>query len=576
VVLAGVAHGVLLGASLPPVGVWVMALVAVVPLVWAGCRSANRPMVGGLLAGLGTLPIWFYESYWLVNVTAPGYPGLAVYLALYPALFVWLVGVVRRVDWPVPMVLAAPVLWVMLEVLRGELVMTGYAWYLLGHPLIDAPALAAPASLLGVYGVSFLVAALAGAVADASGWSGVHRPVGGAGALVTLVLWAILSLAGRPGAESPAARDVRFGVVQTNLPQSNKVGWGWSDRIKDFQRFAELTRQAAAGPDGPLQSDVVVWPETMFPGMTLNPEAVETERSLGLSFGVKGEAALKFAPGGRLEATRFADEIVKLQREIGIPMLVGAIGVEGDYRRWLVERLGPEEVAPTPGLIRRFNSALVIGDGEVQRRRYDKRELTPFGEVIPYVWRFPRVQQWVLGLGAAGMSFDLVPGGLAAGLDVPVGGRNVRMATPICFEATKAELCRTLVRGDGSGRASVLVNLSNDGWFGDFDPGRAQHLLASRWRCVELGVPMVRAVNTGYSAAIDRRGVLTQTRLADQSAGPSRVDGVLLASVRIDPDRPTTMFERVGLGPAMAVSILGGIGSVTLLLRRRRIVRAGG
>lgn len=555
--LAGLAHGLLMGASLPPVGVWVLSLVAIVPLIWAGCRSADRPLLGGFLVGLGTLPIWFYESYWLINVTPPGYPGLAVYLSLYPAIFVWLIGVSRRVDWPVPMSLVAPVLWVMLEVVRGELALTGYAWYLLAHPLIDAPALAAPASLLGVYGVSFLVAALGGAVADASGWSGLHRPIGGIGATLAVALWALLSLAGRPAAETPAARTINFGVVQTNVPQDNKIAWEWDKRVSDFQRFAELTKQAAAGPAGPVESDVVVWPETMYPGLALNEPAVEIERSLGL------------------RATRFADGLVKLQREIGIPMLVGAIATEGDYRRWLDERLGPEGAVSTPGLIQKFNSALVITDGVVQPRRYDKRKLTPFGEVIPYVWRYPELQQWILGLGAKGMSFDLMPGRLAAGLDIPIAGRPVRMATPICFEATKAELCRTLVRGDGSGRASVLLNLSNDGWFSDFDPGRAQHLLASRWRCVELGVPMVRAVNTGYSAAIDRRGVLTHTRLVDRPAMISQVDGVLLASVRIDPDRPATMFERIGLVPAMVVSILGAAGSVALLLRRRSLLRAG-
>ena len=155
---------------------------------------------------------------------------------------------------------------------------------------------------------------------------------------------------------------------------------------------------------------------------------------------------------------------------------------------------------------------------------------------------------------------------------------SVRAATPICFEATKADLCRRLIIGDGTGRASLFVNLSNDGWFSFWDAGRRQHLQAARWRCVEMGVPMVRAVNTGASVAIDRRGRITNDRLIDRpavSGGSMRVDGVLVAQVRVDSERRPTIFERVGMVPAYGVFVLSVLGSAAFWIRRRRLGIAG-
>jgi len=119
----------------------------------------------------------------------------------------------------------------------------------------------------------------------------------------------------------------------------------------------------------------------------------------------------------------------------------------------------------------------------------------------------------------------------------------------------------------------MFINFSNDGWFADWDAGRRQHLLAARWRCVELGVPMVRCVNTGVSCAVGARGQILEEHLAEKS-GNERTEGVLLASVPIDLDRRPTIFERVGLIPAYGVMALGLAGSAVLWMRSRRV--AGG
>jgi apolipoprotein N-acyltransferase len=132
------------------------------------------------------------------------------------------------------------------------------------------------------------------------------------------------------------------------------------------------------------------------------------------------------------------------------------------------------------------------------------------------------------------MSFDLSRGSLPWTLGIPLAsGGEFRIAAPICFEATNSDLCRLLVYGGwASGRerrAGLMVNLTNDGWFAWWDPGRELHLLACRWRCLELATPMVRAANTGISAAIDARGRVIKAGI--EGGGRARVEGVFVADV---------------------------------------------
>ncbi len=77
------------------------------------------------------------------------------------------------------------------------------------------------------------------------------------------------------------------------------------------------------------------------------------------------------------------------------------------------------------------------------------------------------------------------------------------MATPVCFESTQSRIVsRIVASSDGT---NLMVLATNDGWFGAADRGREMHL-APRWRCLELGLPMVRSANTGISAVIDHKG----------------------------------------------------------------------
>jgi apolipoprotein N-acyltransferase len=169
-------------------------------------------------------------------------------------------------------------------------------------------------------------------------------------------------------------------------------------------------------------------------------------------------------------------------------------------------------------------------------------------------WRWPAVQQYLVNLGAAGMSFDLNIGQRETIFELARSeeadqGVPVRIVTPICFEATVPGLCRRLVYSKSSARplsrsADIIVNLSNDGWFGEVIGIREHHLQIARWRCVELGVPMVRCVNTGISCVIDPQG-----RIVDRIniGGTDKLrDGVMTAKVTLPPREASTLYGRIG------------------------------
>ena len=119
-----------------------------------------------------------------------------------------------------------------------------------------------------------------------------------------------------------------------------------------------------------------------------------------------------------------------------------------------------------------------------------------------------------------------------------------------------------MVRGKNGASAEMLINLTNDGWFGESDVGRSHHLLLARWRCAELARPMVRAANTGVSAFIDTRGGVLGRGVAGDEIG-MRVEGVLHGEVV--PVSGQTIYARigdvVGLG-SLVGAVLMCVGSV--------------
>ncbi|HYE61523.1 MAG TPA: apolipoprotein N-acyltransferase [Phycisphaerales bacterium] len=521
---AALAHAALMLVAGPPLNLWPLALIAPTPLFWYLRRGTDRPKRDALLLMLGVSPMWLVWEWWMIDVTAPGFPFFILLQCSWTALFFL---VVRRLHAHIPRVpwlLLAPLVWVAVEFFRGEIFLSGYAAALMPYPLIHSTTLATPASWLGVYFVSFLTLLFASAIFDVILGRGRERVRAAVALALLIVTWAA---AGVQVHRTPLSdQAVTPGIVQTNLPQSNKLAWTEEAEIRDWERFSNLTVSMATSEPRP---DFILWPETMMPGWTLEMVTLPN--------------------GEKRPMDAFYDALMDIQHHMGIPMIVG----EDALVNLTIDRTDPEK----PRLKRdaRHNSAYLVVNGQVQPERYDKVRLTPFGETMPFISRWPWLEKQMLsfGVGAQGMKFDLAPGTSHTVIPVPLAsGSTVRVVAPICFESTVNGFCRELVFENGQRRADLIANLTNDGWFGNSDIARAQHLDISRWRCVELATPMARAANTGISALIDAQGRIL-SRGVEGSQQESRIDGILRGSVPLGTG--TTLFAR--LGNVFPWSVLG-------------------
>lgn len=523
--LAGLLHGVLVMLAFPPFDLWPLTFLIPLPLFWAAFRLGPQRVRRGLLVALGVIPTWWFQHSWLFDVAGLFYLLLALYLSAYVWIFVGLLSLWRERAGRlagVPIAVVAAVLWVGLEVVKGRLLLNGYAWFLLPQPLIASEALAAAASVVGTYGVSFLAALLIFGWGQAFGWAGRDRRRSGSVAIfASVAVWTGLSVLGA-APEPTEGRHVRVGLVQTNVPQTNKDAAPFGDQVAHFERFLQLNEQAAAEP----KPELIVWPETMVIGPGLNRESIEAYRRAQIFYNFN-------TPDGRparINATAFHDRLIETQGRLGIPMLVGGRANEG-------MTIGTGSDGRISSKIERpYNSALMIRGGVVEEARYDKMRLMAFGEYMPYVSAFPALADAIAGLGASGWTFVLKWGQTPTVFTLASG---LRLVTPICFEASMPDHIRFLAYGSGQRRADLIVNLTNDGWFGSGIFGRPQHLQMCQWRAIENGLPMVRSVNTGMCAVIDARGRVLASL-------PQHTDGALVYDVPLADAAHQTVFGRTG------------------------------
>ena len=511
--------------------------------------TRKRLALKAALFGLGHAPALALGHLYIWKTAGPTLLLLVAYLALFPAVALYIAVRLHR-RWPrLPTVATVPFLWVALEVVRGEWLVGGYPWYLVGHAATRPGGASWLAPIIGAYGCSLVLVAVACAVNDLLGRSGKVAFAG----VAAVIASGGLSLALGPRAAEPPQRTFRVAVLQTNLPQDNKLGWAIGDRVEAHKRWLALSEAAAAGPRRP---QLIVWPETMFAGVALNPEAIDVQRRAGLTYTVPGSA-------DPLAATWFADTLIALQVRVRTPLLVGSIAADG-----LAYAQTEQGVKTTTAA--RANSAILVADGGPQQARYDKVNLMAFGEYIPVAYRWPSVQQWLAGIGAQGMAFDLAFGRDRTLFNV----EGVRIGTPICFESCHQSANRAFTtNADGSRRADLLINLTNDGWFYGSDFNRRMHLLQCRWRCAELETPMVRAANTGISCVIDSAGRVLTTAL-DDGRPLLRNEGVVSADVplplSLSPATPMTFFARIGHHLTTVIVACGGVLAVLAFWPARR------
>lgn len=493
-----VISGALLTAAFPKPGLWLLAWVALVPLILAiRDADAGTAFRAGFLAGLVH---YLTLLYWVV-ITMRTYGFLpwwqciallvllASYLALYTGLFATLL--VRLCKKPLQLLLLMPVLWVALEYVRSFL-LTGFPWGLLGYSQFNRLHIIQISDMFGVLGVSFLLVLVNAGVCLMLLFA-AHRPWGGRevtrrGAVTALVLpmiavaavlgYGSARLAAVDQALNPAAT-IRVAAVQGNIDQAHK--WDPAYQISTARKYVAMTLSAAG-----KHPDLVVWPETA------TPFYFDASRKL----------------------TRLVTDGV---RRAGVYLLTGSPSVE-------------ESVSGPP---RYFNSAyLVAPDGRVVGR-YDKVHLVPFGEYVPLKWLLSFVGKMVAQVG------DFSAG--EKGRTLAWGAEKPPLGVQICFEIIFPGLSRALVKNG----AGLLVNLTNDAWFKK-SAAAYQHFSMTIFRAVENRRSLVRCANTGISGVIDPAGrIVASTALF--------TDAVVNRSVPIM--HMTTVYTRFGDVPALACLI---------------------
>jgi len=498
--LAAVLSGLMLTASFPPGRTDWLAWIALVPLLAA---IHDRPSSQGFRLGfLAGFTHFLSLMYWVV-VVIEAYGGLSLflsllvlialcaYLALYPALFS---SFFTRIHTSRAGLVLAAGLWVGLEYLRGRL-LTGLPWCFLGYSQANRLALIQISDLVGVYGLSFLLASVNlvvfGALFDRrTGKSRIRKTEGGA--VLLLLLMSILYGQGKikdSNLTRPSGPALSAVIVQGNFDQSTK----W---LPEFQQktMDVYTRLSLREPGG--DPDLIVWPETAVPFFFQDPSP--------LSAGV-----------------------FDIPSKTGADLLFGGPAYEekGDTTHY-------------------FNRAYLLSPEDRSMAFYDKVHLVPFGEYVPLQQVFPFVHRLVTAAG------DFSAGERVAPLTRPRYAAGVL----ICYEAIFPHLARRQVRKG----ADLLVNLTNDAWFGHTS-APYQHLCMSVFRSVETRLPMVRAANTGISAVIDPLGRVTgQTGLFEES--------VLVATIRPNPGEGT-FYTRYG--DLLPLFLLGVIFGKLIIFRRR-------
>lgn len=198
---------------------------------------------------------------------------------------------------------------------------------------------------------------------------------------------------------------------------------------------------------------------------------------------------------------------------------------------------------PREGELAQIWNSLVVMDpaGEI-RAQADKAHLVPLGEYVPMRKLFPFISKLTPG----SMDFSAAPG--PATIAVP-GAPDV--GPSICYEVI---FPHAVV--DQSNRPAWLVNITNDGWFGN-SPGPYQHFTSARFRAVEEGIPLIRAANTGISGVIDAYG-----RIEAQSA----LGKIAVIDAELPVALPVTLFARFGpIVPGLLVLVV----LIPMALQRR-------
>jgi apolipoprotein N-acyltransferase len=451
--------GALSALAMAPFNAWPVLFVTFPTLVWL-IDGAGIGRWGGVATAAAT-GWWFGFGYfvaglywigfaflvdaptfgWMLPFAVIGLPAvLAVYTGIGVALarMLWTRGPLR--------ILALGASLTTVEWLRGHLV-TGFPWNAFGYALTSPLVLAQAASLVGVWGLTFIAVIVFASPATLTDDSAeTPRPwlplVLGVVVLAALSGFGVRRLARTP---TRLVDGVHLRIMQPNLQQD--VRFNYSAKQEVMSRYVALSdRVSGSQSQGVRDATVLIWPESPFP-FFLTREA----DALG--------------------------QITKLLSQ-GTVLITGAIRLAD-----------PDKPADSDV----YNSIYVIDHDGTISAVYDKVHLVPFGEYLPFEHILERI-----GL----QELTEQRGGFLA------GDRHRLIAIPGAPIALPLICYEIIFPGDATPpgkRPGWIVNVTNDGWFG-ISTGPYQHFQQARVTAIEQGLPVARAANTGISAVFDPLG----------------------------------------------------------------------
>ncbi len=313
--------------------------------------------------------------------------------------------------------------------------------------------------------------------------------------LIAIVIFVLPILYGATRPATEGTRRVQVGIVQPNIDPNLK--FSRELRYKTFERLIELSLRCvdASVDEYGKPLDIIVWPETATPVFLKSPG-------------------------------RYKDLVTRLSDRLQTQIFTGTAIYDSK----------DDEI---------FNGAVLIEPVHGIRQEYRKLHLVPFGEHIPFDRQIPWLRTIDFGEG------DYTPGTEHTVFDAG----KFRFSCLICFESIFPGPSRASVnRG-----AEMLVNITNDGWFGELS-GAQQHNSMAIFRSVENGVVLLRSANTGISMVVDQRGrVLIEKPLFEEET--------IVQSVVMDPVE--TPYRTIGdLVPLLCLAVMALLMTVDFLRGR--------
>jgi len=514
--LLAICAGLLLAAAFPKFGVAGFAWVApALMLLAAQGKKSGDAFRAGYVGGLA---FWLASLYWLLLIPVAGFPiigwfALSAFVALYFGIWTWLlagkIGVgswMQRNLWS----LAGAAVWVALEMIRARF-LGGFPWNLLGTSQYQLTPLIQIASVAGVYGVSFLVVwsslslfSAVRAIFSRPDSRFAWQPEVLLPMLVVAILFALGSFQMRTQT-TVNSTPLRITLIQPSVPQS--MIWDSGANSNRFQQLMALSETALTN-----KTDLLIWPEAALPDF---------------------------------DQASF-EAITNLVRKHHVWMIFNA-----DHNLMRNDAKSPNDIDS-------FNSAFWFGPDGSFLDVYHKRKLVIFGEYIPLVRWLPFVKWFTPITGGyeagdkpgafqlgglnetVGELFDGVTNLISLGSRGRPTRRIVNAAPLICFEDMFPQTTRDSVQSD----TDFLVNLTNDGWFGE-GAEQWQQAAAGVFRAVENGVPLVRCCNNGVTCWIDAHGAVRQI-FKDKTGGIYGVGALTFELPLADEKRVPTIYNRHG------------------------------